>query len=137
MESDGPRNPDLDAQLIHRCCLNPRPFLQDEFKFSGVCLEGAPRPLPNLSRIRRPGESQAPAPSYRAKADSAPKALIFGLKENSRADWEAVGTKRIRNHESRQTCGSGATGTVEQLPGDPRCLGERAEGMGEPARGAG
>lgn len=30
----------------------------------------------------------------------APDALIFSLKENSRADREAAETKRIRNHES-------------------------------------
>lgn len=54
-----------------------------------------------------------PHPLTEPKQTLRPNALIFGLKENSRADWEAVGTKRIRNHESRQTCGSGATGTVK------------------------
>lgn len=78
-----------------------------------------------------------PHPRIEPKQTLRPNALIFGPKESSRADWEAVGTKRIRNHESGRRADLVPQGQSKQQPGDPRCLGERATGMGEPARGAG
>lgn len=55
-----------------------------------------------------------PHPHTKPKQTPYPDPLVFGLKENSRADEEAAATKRIRNHESRRTWGAGFTGTTEE-----------------------
>lgn len=139
LESSVPRIPDLRVKLTRRFSLDPRPFLQEEFKFYGVCLEGTPRPLPNLSRIRSPGELRVACTLTPSRSRlGAPTLWSSALRRTP----ERTGRRRRqRGFETTSPGGRGELASQERprrrRPGDPRRLGERAAGMGEPARRAG
>nr|XP_021512329.1 uncharacterized protein LOC110560662 [Meriones unguiculatus] len=112
----------------------PSTFSQDELKSSGVCPEGAPRPLPGLSTGGgvNPGRPAPPSPPH-PKRTPRPDSPLFSFKENSRTDGEAAAaTKRIRKHAS-----GAAVGSRRRDRSPHAASGERAPGMGEPVRGAG